>query len=91
MQAVAKHGGAAEREVLVEEALPRLLDLAKNPYGHFLVSKLLAVAPKPKLTGETTDRVIHPACASFGPPVETAWHLARTPPSGRHSQCIPHQ
>ena len=51
MQAVAKHGGPPEREALVKEVLPRFLELAKNPYGHFLVSKLLALAPKPKLPG----------------------------------------
>lgn len=48
---MAKHGGAPEREALVKEVLPRLLELAKNPYGHFLVSKLLALAPKPALPG----------------------------------------
>ena len=54
---MAKHGGAPEREALVKEVLPRLLELAKNPYGHFLVSKLLALAPKPKLPGEQTHPI----------------------------------
>ena len=60
MQAVAKHGGAPEREALVQEVLPRFLELAKNPYGHFLVSKLLALAPKPQLPGT-------PALCAAGP------------------------
>ncbi len=48
---MAKFGSAAERGALVEEVLPRLVDLAKNPYGHFLICKLLASATKQTLAG----------------------------------------
>ena len=59
MQAVAKFGSAAERGALVEEVLPRLVDLAKNPYGHFLICKLLASATKQTLAGECRSRITH--------------------------------
>ena len=49
---MAKFGSAAERGALVQEVLPRLVDLAKNPYGHFLICKLLASATKQTLAGD---------------------------------------
>jgi len=58
---VAKFGSAAERGALVEEVLPRLVDLAKNPYGHFLICKLLASATKQTLAGDCPQW--HSACA----------------------------
>ena len=48
----------AERGALVEEVLPRLVDLAKNPYGHFLICKLLASATKQTLAGDCRRRTM---------------------------------
>ena len=64
---MAKFGSAAERGALVQEVLPRLVDLAKNPYGHFLICKLLASATKQTLAG---DRLAMALCGCM----QTFWH-----------------
>ncbi|KAK9786572.1 hypothetical protein WJX73_000347 [Symbiochloris irregularis] len=51
IQACAKHGSQEDRNALLEEILPNLLDLAKSPYGHFTVSKLIELLPKANLPG----------------------------------------
>jgi pumilio homology domain family member 6 len=51
VQACAKHGSAADRALLLDELAPKLLELTKKPYGHFLVCKLINVAPKERLPG----------------------------------------
>ena len=37
--------------MILKELEPRLLELCKSPYGHFVVSKLIALAPKDQLPG----------------------------------------
>lgn len=51
IQSCAKYGSAAERAAILKELQPKLLELAKSPYGHFVVSKLVALAPKEQLPG----------------------------------------
>jgi hypothetical protein len=51
IQSCAKYGTAAERAAILKELQPKLLELAKSPYGHFVVSKLVALAPKEQLPG----------------------------------------
>ena len=41
----------AERVLILKELEPRLLELCKSPYGHFVVSKLIALASKDQLPG----------------------------------------
>ena len=41
----------AERAAILKEVEPKLLDLSKSPYGHFVVSKLISLAPKEQLPG----------------------------------------
>jgi hypothetical protein len=35
----------------MKELEPKLLELSKSPYGHFVVSKLVSLAPKEQLPG----------------------------------------
>lgn len=51
IQACAKHGNDADQQALLKEAAPRIVDLAKSSYGHFLLSKLVSAAPKSEITG----------------------------------------
>ena len=51
IQACAKHGNSDDRQQLLQEILPDLLDLAKSPYGHFTVIKLIQLVPKSDLPG----------------------------------------
>jgi hypothetical protein len=37
--------------LILKELEPRLLELCKSPYGHFVVSKLIALASKDQLPG----------------------------------------
>ena len=46
-----KHGTPEQCRTLAEEMLPHLLELTKGPYSHFLVSKLIANAPKKTVPG----------------------------------------
>jgi len=40
-----------ERAAILKEVEPKLLELSKSPYGHFVVSKLVALATKEQLPG----------------------------------------
>ena len=42
---------AAERAAILKELQPKLLELSKSPYGHFVVSRLIALSPKQQLPG----------------------------------------
>ena len=64
VQACLKYGTAAQRAAVARELKGRdnrnLLELARNPYGHFLVRKLLTYAKKdelPRLVGAFRGRV----------------------------------
>lgn len=58
IQACAKHGSDAHRQALFKEAAPRVVDLAKSSYGHFLLSKLITAAPKSQIAG-MFEEVLH--------------------------------
>lgn len=51
IQACAKHGTDADRRMILAEATPRVVDLAKSSYGHFLLCKLITAAPKKEFPG----------------------------------------
>ncbi|PRW61613.1 pumilio-like protein 24 [Chlorella sorokiniana] len=51
IQTCAKHGTPAERATILKELEPKLLELSKSPYGHFVVTKLVSLAPKEQLPG----------------------------------------
>lgn len=51
IQACAKHGTDADRQMILAEATPRVVDLAKSSYGHFLLCKLITAAPKKDFPG----------------------------------------
>lgn len=51
VQACAKHGSPQDRKQLLQEIMPQLLDLAKSPYGHFTVVKLIQLVSKGELAG----------------------------------------
>lgn len=52
VQACVKHGSPKERAAILTEMEPKLLELAKSPYGRFVVSKLIDVSSKEQLAGE---------------------------------------
>lgn len=52
LQAAAKHAGPDARARALTEVSPELLTLAKSSYGHFLATKLIALAPKEDVPGE---------------------------------------
>lgn len=51
IQSCVKHGNGNHRVCVQEQVLPKIVELAKNPYGRFIVSKLIATAPKDQLPG----------------------------------------
>ncbi|KAK9810029.1 hypothetical protein WJX72_003629 [[Myrmecia] bisecta] len=51
IQAIAKHGSVSERQQILEDIKPKIMDLAKSPYGHFVVCKLIDLAPKTDVPG----------------------------------------
>lgn len=55
VQAVVKHGTAAEREKVLKQLEPTLVTLSKSPYGRFVVSKLIDLASKDDLEGKLLD------------------------------------
>lgn len=52
IQACAKHGSEADRKTLLAEAAPRVVDLAKSSYGHFLLCKLISGCSKTRFPGK---------------------------------------
>ncbi|KAL4527235.1 hypothetical protein Ndes2437A_g02409 [Nannochloris sp. 'desiccata'] len=68
VQAVVKHGTAAEREKVLKQLEPTLVTLSKSPYGRFVVSKLIDLASKDDLEvfikafkGRAPELLRHPA------------------------------
>lgn len=51
IQSCVKHGSPAHRAQVLAEIRPQLVELAQNPYAHFLVSKLLAKATRADAAG----------------------------------------
>lgn len=51
IQSCVKHGSPAHRAQVLDEIRPQLVELAQNPYAHFLVSKLLAKATRADAVG----------------------------------------
>ncbi|PSC67012.1 pumilio-like protein 24 [Micractinium conductrix] len=75
IQTCAKYGTAEERASILRELEPKLLELSKSPYGHFVVSKLVALAPKQQLPGllkafrgHLGELLRHPAGSHARPP-----------------------
>ena len=54
LQAAAKHAPPPARAAAVAEVRADAIPLAKSSYGHFLVVKLIANAPKDEVAGEDT-------------------------------------
>ena len=52
IQACAKHGNETDLKALLAEAAPRVVDLAKSSYGHFLLCKLISAATKAQFPGK---------------------------------------
>ena len=52
LQAAVKAAGPVARAAVLAEIAPDALPLAKSSYGHFLVTKLIALAPKEEVPGE---------------------------------------
>jgi pumilio family protein 6 len=55
VQACIKYGKASDREIVFKQVEPKLLELSKSPYGRFVVSKLISVAPKKSIPGKYHD------------------------------------
>lgn len=51
IQSCVKHGNGDHRMCVQKQVLPKIIELAKNPYGRFIVSKLISTAPKDQLPG----------------------------------------
>ncbi|KAL4423682.1 hypothetical protein ABPG75_000983 [Micractinium tetrahymenae] len=82
IQTCAKHGTPAERATILKELEARLLELSKSSYGHFVVSKLVSLAPKedlPRLLkafrGHLGELLRHPAGTHV---VDDLWSVADT-------------
>lgn len=52
VQACVKYGTADQREKILAEVEPKILELSKSPYGRFVVSKMIDMAPKSEIPGE---------------------------------------
>ena len=44
-----------DRIVIQKQLLPRMVELSKNPYARFIMSKLIVTAPKSQLPGMVVD------------------------------------
>lgn len=53
---------SAERAAVLKELEPKLLELSKSPYGHFVVMKAVALAPKDALPGRAPLCVLWLVC-----------------------------
>ena len=51
LQTCARHGTPEQRKKLLQQVMPQLLELSKSAYAHFLVCKLIAMAPKSDIPG----------------------------------------
>ena len=59
IQACAKHGNEIDRQALLDEAAPRLVDVAKSAYGNFLLIKLITEASKTQFPGKLMQSTLH--------------------------------
>lgn len=59
LQACIKHSTAEQRSQLLRQLLPHILDLSKQPYGHFLVRRLIALASKEDQKGMKLKMRLH--------------------------------
>jgi len=55
LQAAVKAAGADARAAVLAEVAPDALPLAKSSYGHFLLTKLISLAPKEEVPGESKE------------------------------------
>ncbi len=55
IQSCVKHGTEEDRIVIQKQLLPRMVELSKNPYARFIMSKLIVTAPKSQLPGMVVD------------------------------------
>lgn len=78
LQACAKYGTGAQRAAMLAEVLPEFVPLAKSPYGHFMLRKLVATAPKATVPGvcyhgcpsvDDVDCVIFPSARALRTPI----------------------
>jgi pumilio family protein 6 len=51
IQSCVKHGSPEHRLIIQNQLLPKIIELSKNPYGRFIVSKLIVTAPKDQTPG----------------------------------------
>ena len=56
LQAAARHAPPGARAAAVAEVREEAVPLAKSSYGHFLVVKLIAGAPKEEVVGKNGER-----------------------------------
>ncbi len=59
LQAAVRHAPPATRAAAVDEVRAEAVPLAKSSYGHFLVVKLIAGAPKEEVAGEWNGGRVH--------------------------------
>lgn len=62
VQACVKYGTTEERSAILKQLEPKLLDLAKSPYGRFVVSKLIDVGGKDTLKGGNKYNLTYTIC-----------------------------
>jgi pumilio family protein 6 len=55
IQSCVKHGTEDDRITIQKQLLPRMVELSKNPYARFIMSKLIVTAPKSQLPGMVVD------------------------------------
>lgn len=55
VQALIKYGSETDRANILKQLEPQLLELAKNAYARFVLSKLINVATKDQLQGRVGD------------------------------------
>ena len=74
LQAAVKAAGADARAAVLAEVAPDALPLAKSSYGHFLLTKLISLAPKEEVPGEMS-LVRAPVTVGSVPPTERSWWI----------------
>lgn len=61
LQACAKYGTGSQRAAMLAEVMPQCVPLAKSPYGHFMLRKLVATAPKATVPGALAGALCLPS------------------------------
>ena len=82
IQFCARDGAAADRKALLAEAREQMVPLAKSKYGHHLVQKIIAVAPKEEVPGARARLCLRPLAHALPPaaPIIIILHLPFSPP-----------